>query len=229
MSRSALQIAGTGSANHHCLRLSPGYVHYSSIHAGPFAGTQRAPPRHCPPGVPSHGVTAAPLSVGPRSDLESHPQNVPGIVWRAADLRLTPLLPEVFRTHLLIGLETSGGKHYRAGSDLLSSFRGLEDHPRHRAVLVLDEIHHRALVADLDPTLCSALRVLFHQSPAAIDRSQNEPAPETPLAVHLERLTIIHQAETQPFFAQPSNSLPGIVYQNICKGPVALAFRHPYH
>src|SRR5918998_1613157 len=147
----------------------------------------------------------------------------------APDLRLTPLLPEVFRTHLLIGLETSGGKHYRAGSDLLSSFRGLADHPRHGAVLVLDEIHHRVLVADLDPTLRSSFRVLFHQSPAAIDRSQNEPAPETPLAVHLERLPIIHQAEAQPFFAQPSNSLPGIVYQDTCKGPVALAFRHPYH
>src|SRR5215207_768628 len=71
--------------------------------------------------------------------------------------------------------------------------------------------------------------MLLHQTLAPADRSQNEPAPEPPLATDLKGLPIVHQPPANPLLTKPASNLGGLVDQNARQLLVAAPLRQPLH
>src|SRR5215204_4622401 len=71
--------------------------------------------------------------------------------------------------------------------------------------------------------------MLLYQTLAPADRSQNEPAPEPPLATNLKGLPIVHQPPANPLLTKPASNLGGLVDQNARQLLVAAPLRQPLH
>src|SRR5262249_3287662 len=69
--------------------------------------------------LPRHRVTARPLPIGLRADLECHPNAVAGVVARAAHLRHVPARTEVAGTPFAICLKAAAGQDDRPAADIL--------------------------------------------------------------------------------------------------------------
>src|SRR5262249_27671854 len=67
--------------------------------------------------LPRHRMTARPLAIGLRADLERHPDAVAGVVARAAYLRHVPAWAKIARAPFAVGFETPAGEHHGARTD----------------------------------------------------------------------------------------------------------------
>src|SRR5438105_850719 len=115
-------------------------------------------------GVPLPGdrMTARPLPVGLRADVQRHADAVAGVVARAAHLRQVPSRTEIARPPFAVGFEAAAGEHERTRTDQFLA--AIDQHPYTLDARRTAQQRHRACAkADADTVFRGCFVFRFHQ------------------------------------------------------------------
>ena len=120
--------------------------------------------------VPGNRVTAAPMAVRLRSDVQRHANAVPGVVGDAADFGQFPTGPQVTRAHLRVRLKAAAGENDRLGLQVLEPLRPLHRHARYAALLILQQPYSLGAIANYDAHAFRRFELLVGQTLAGAYR-----------------------------------------------------------
>ena len=140
-----------------------------------------------------------------RADLERHAVAVARVVADAPHFGEFPAGAEVARPHLRVGLEAAAREHDGLARQRSPTLRRLRRHAANAPRIVLLQAHRRVRVANVDSALNGDLEELVGEALAPADGLQAEAAPESELAVHVERLVRPRRHEPDALRVHPAH------------------------
>ena len=144
------------------------------------------------------------------ANFQCHPDPVPGIEPRSANLDEIPVGPKVAGSHLGICLEPAAREDNGAGRNRLEPTRAPRSHAAHAAIAAHDQPGGLILVPHFDPCASRGVEQLLRQPPAPTAGPEDHPARE-PAPPFIQGRPV-HGLEAHPLGAQPSHRRVGTVH-----------------